>query len=341
MPIIPSIQRASVGRASLNRCRRHLLTLAACALAMAVAPVHAKDEFPSRPIMLVVPFGVGGAGDQLARALGKAVTDRTGTPVVVENRVGASGTIGASYVARAKPDGYTVLLGTNTTQIANRYLFKTLTYDPAKDFDPITAVSRGDQIVLVRPSLGVKSMAQLIELAKSKPGRVSYGSGSSSSQVTTSMLEKETGIELLSVPYKSNSLAVVDLLAGQLDMIITDTATALAHVRQGTLVPLAVTGDGRAPDAPEVPTVREVLRNSYSAMPWFNALYVPKGTPPEVTAKLNRIFTEATASTEAENFYKSSGSTRFISTPAELTKFQQEQDVRWKQAIAASGIQPN
>ncbi|GAA4326165.1 tripartite tricarboxylate transporter substrate binding protein [Pigmentiphaga soli] len=318
------------------------IALGAISFSFALAPAcgMAQASFPSKPIHLVVPFGVGGAGDQLARALAKAIADAHRVTVVVENKVGAGGGIGAAYVARSRADGYTVLLGTNTTQVANRYLFKSLPYDPARDFDPVTAVSRGDQLLLVRPGSGIGSVADLVKRARERPGQVSYGSGSSSSQVATSMFEREAGVKLLFVPYKSNSLAVTDLLSGQIDMMITDTATGLGHVRQGTLKALAVTGDARVPEVPDVPTVREVLGNDYSAMPWFNALYVPRGTPPDIVARLNRLFVEATSSPEADGFYRSSGSARFVTSPAELATFQAGQDRLWKDAIEAAGIDP-
>lgn len=319
-------------------------TIARCVFGAFVAmlpfSVVSADTFPSKPIKLIVPFGVGGAGDQLARALSKAITDKTGINVVVENKIGASGSIGAAYVARAPADGYTVLLGTNTTQVANRYLTKSLPYDPEKDFDPVTAISRGDQLLLIKPTLGVKDMQGLIDKAKAEPGKLSYGSGSSSSHVATTMLERAAGIQLLHVPYKSNSLAVTDLLGGQLDMMITDTATGLAHANSGKLVALAVTGSKRAPEAPHLPTIGEALGQDFSAMPWFNALYVPKGTPQDVVAKLNQLFRDATTSPEATNFYKSTAAERFVTTPEELAAFQEDQDRKWKAAIEAAGIEP-
>ena len=212
--------------------------LAGVLLALCAASAHA--QYPDKAITFVVPFAAGSATDQLARALGIEVTRITKQPVVVEDKPGASGFIGAEVVKKAAPDGYTVFITTNTTHAANEHLFKKLPYDPVKDFAPVTGLGKGGQIMIVNLDLPAKSVAEFIALAKAKPGKISFGSGSSSSRVAGEMFQQMAGIELLHVPYKSNPLAINDLLGGQINMMITDMATGLPQVKGGKVRPLGV-----------------------------------------------------------------------------------------------------
>lgn len=312
---------------------------AATALLTSLAAEKAVD-FPSKPIRIVVPFGAGGAGDQLARAMAVSVAEQTGKPLVVENRVGANGAIGSAAVAQAAPDGYTLLLATTSTHAGNAYLMKQLPYDPVKDFAPVTAVSRGDLVLLVHPSLPAKTALELVALAKKEPGGVSFASGNASTRIASEMFANATATRLLHVPYKSNSLAVVDLLSGQVKMMIADTAVGAPYVRSGQLRALGVTGRQRSPDLPAVPTLREAGIENYEALPWWNAIYAPAGTPPEIVDKLNRILVTAARSPAAAGFYKSSGAEVFTTTPQELAQYQQAEAAKWKAAIDAAGMQP-
>ncbi len=192
--------------------KRRSLTLSAAALALAPLLGHAQQAFPDKPITFVVPFAAGTATDQIARALGNSITAETKQPVVIDNRAGASGFIASQQVAKAAADGYTVLITTNTTHAANEHLFKKLPYDPVKDFSPITALGKGGQIMVVNPSFPAKSVAEFVALAKKEPGKYSFGSGSSSSRMAGELLQQMADIKLLHVPYKSNTLAVTDLL---------------------------------------------------------------------------------------------------------------------------------
>ena len=305
------------------------------------AASHAAEnpaDFPSKPIRIVVPFGAGGAGDQLVRAMAPSITEQTGKPVVVENRVGANGAIGSAFVAQAPADGYTLLLATTSTHAGNAYLMKQLPYDPVRDFTPITGVSRGDLVLLVHPSLEVRNVLDLVALAKKSPGRVSFASGNASTRIASEMFANATGTKLLHVPYKSNSLAVVDLLAGQVMMMISDTAVGAPYVRSGQLRALAVTGRNRSSDLPNVPTMREAGLSSYEALPWWNAIYAPAGTPPAIVDKLNRILVTAARSPGAAGFYKSSGAEVWTTTPAELGQYQLSEAAKWKKAIDAAGM---
>ena len=318
---------------------RQLLTMLLAVFSFAAAAENPAD-FPSKPIRFVVPFGAGGAGDQLVRAMSASITEQTGKAVIVENRIGANGAIGSAYVAQQPADGYTLLLATTSTHAGNAYLMKQLPYDPVKDFTPITGVSRGDLVLLVHPSLQVRTVQDLVALARQEPETISFASGNASTRIASEMFANATSTKLLHVPYKSNSLAVVDLLAGQVKMMIADTAVGAPYVRSGQLRALGVTGKNRSPDLPEVPTMREAGLANYEALPWWNAVYAPAGTPSAIVDKLNRILVTAACSPGAAGFYKSSGAEVWTTTPAELGRYQLSEAAKWKHAIEAAGMLP-
>ena len=286
-----------------------------------------------------MPFAAGSATDQIARALGNGVTAETKQPVVIDNKAGASGFIASQQVAKAPPDGYTVLITTNTTHAANEHLFKKLPYDPVKDFSPIAALGKGGQIMVVNPSSPAKTVAEFVALAKKEPGKLSFGSGSSSSRMAGELLQQLAGIKLLHVPYKSNPLAVTDLLGGQIDMMITDTATGLPQVKAGKLRALGVSGAQRSPLAPEVPTIAEAGVKGYEMGYWF-AAYAPAKTPPAVVKRLNELLVKAAKSEAAKTaFYEPSGTEVFTTSPEELAKFQHGESQKWGRIVKAAGIE--
>ncbi|MGO4815020.1 Bug family tripartite tricarboxylate transporter substrate binding protein [Cupriavidus sp. 2MCAB6] len=311
--------------------------IAAAALVLLAGPAHA--EFPDKPIRFVVPFAAGSATDQLARAIGQAITLDAKVTVVVDNKPGANGFIAASDVAKASPDGYTVLITSNTTHAANEHLFKKLPYDPVKDYVPVTALGRGGQIMVVNPQLPVNSVGDFIALARKEPGKLSFGSGSSSSRIAGELFQQMAHVQLLHVPYKSNPLAVTDLLGNQIQMMITDTATGLPQVKSGKLKALGVSGKTRSPLAPNVPTIDEAGVKGYEMSYWF-AAYAPAKTPQPVVDKLNALMVKAARSDTAANFYQSTGTEVFTSTPAELARFQTQESAKWGRIIKAANIQP-
>ena len=319
--------------------RRHLLqaTLLAAGSFVAVAAAQA-DSFPDRPITLVVPFTAGSATDQLARALASGISAETKVSVVVDNRPGANAFLGAQYVAKAKPDGYTVLIATNTTHAANEHLFKKLPYDPVKDFEPITALGRGGQLMVVNASSPVHSVSEFIKLAKSKPGKLSFGAGSSSSRVAGEMFKQLTGTYILAIPYRSNPPALTDLMGGQIDVMFTDMATGLPQVKAGTLRALGVTPRQRSPLAPEVPTIEEAGVKGYEMTYWF-AAYAPAGTPAPVVARLNELLHKAAKGGAQAAFYQPTGTDLFLNTPEEQRKFQSAESQKWGRIIRAAGIE--
>ena len=321
--------------------RRPLAVAAAIATfaGLALPAGSAWAEFPDKPIRFVVPFAAGSATDQLARAIGQAMTVDSKATVVVDNKPGANGFIAASDVAKAAPDGYTVLLTTNTTHAANEHLFKKLPYDPVKDYAPLSALGRGGQIMVVNPQVPAKTVGEFIALAKKEPGKMSFGSGSSSSRIAGELFQQMAHVQLLHVPYKSNPLAVTDLLGNQIQMMITDTATGLPQVKSGKLRALGVSGKSRSPLAPDVPTIDEAGVKGYEMSYWF-AAYAPAGTPPAVVTKLNQMLVKAARSDTASTFYKSTGTDVFTSTPAELAKFQTQESEKWGRIIKSANIQP-
>ena len=240
---------------------------------------------------------------------------------------------------KATADGYTVFITTNTTHAANEHLYKKLPYDPLKDYLPVTGLGKGGQIMIVNPNVPAKSVTEFIALAKAQPGKVSFGSGSSSSRVAGEMFQQMAGVELLHVPYKSNPLAINDLLGGQISMMITDMATGLPQVKGGKVRALGVSTLKRSPLTPDVPTISEAGLKSYDMGFWF-AAYVPANTPPAVVAKLHDLLVEASKGPAMQQFYSSTGTDPFVTTPAELGKFQLAESDKWKNIIKKAGIEP-
>ena len=317
--------------------RRHLL---AATLLGAVLPGAALAQaYPSKAITFVVPFAAGSATDQLARALGQSITEQTKQPVVVENKAGASGMMAAQAAARAAADGHTVLITTNTTHAANEHLYKKLPYDPVKDFLPVTGLGKGGQVLVVNVASPYKTVGELVAAAKKAPGKLSFGSGSSSSRVAGEMFKQLSGTDILHVPYKSNPMGITDLLGGQIDLMITDTSTGVPQVKGGKLRALGYSTQKRSSQLPDVPTIDEAGVKGYDMGYWF-AAYVPAGTPAPVVAKLNELLQAGVRSAAAKAFFDTAGSEPWTTTPDELAKFQAAETQKWGKVIKAAGIDP-
>jgi len=321
--------------------RRRALATAAATLALALAGTASAQApaYPAKAITFIVPFAAGSATDQLARALGQSVTTDTKQPVVVDNKAGASGMIAAQAAAKAPADGYTVLITTNTTHAANEHLYKKLSYDPVKDFAPVTGLGKGGQVLVVNASSPYKSVADLLAAAKKDPGKLSFGSGSSSSRMAGEMLKQLAHVDILHVPYKSNPLAITDLLGGQIDLMITDTSTGVPQIKAGKLRALGYSTQKRGAQLPDVPTIAEAGVKGYDMGYWF-AAYVPAGTPAPVVARLNELLAHATKSAAAKSFFDNAGSEAWSTTPEELAKFQAAETQKWGKVIKAAGIEP-
>lgn len=326
---------------SAFKTRRTIMGAALGVLMVTALPASAQQaaNFPSKPITFVVPFAAGSATDLIARALGQAVTQSTGQSVIVENKGGASGMIAAQAAARAPADGYTVLITTNTTHAANEHLYKKMPYDPVKDFVPLTGLGKGGQVLVVNASAPFNSVQELLEHAKKNPGKLSFGSGSSSSRMAGEMLKQLGSVDILHVPYKSNPLAITDLMGGQIDLMITDVSTGIPQIQAGKLKALGFSTEERSAMLPDVPTIAEAGVKGYNMGYWF-AAYAPAGTPPEVANKLTQLLGDAVESKSAEGFYKQSGTTKWRGTSAELAKFQADETQKWGKVVKAAGIQP-
>jgi len=310
------------------------------AVLMSLGLSASAQDFPTKGITFIVPFAAGSATDQLARAIGQSVSEQTKQAVIIDNKPGASGFLAAQQAAKAAPDGYTVFITTNTTHAANEHLFKSLPYDPVKDFAPVTLLGKGGQIMVVNPAkVPAKSVGEFIAAAKKDPGKLTFGSGSSSSRIAGELFQQMANVKLLHVPYKSNPLAITDLLGGQIDMMITDTATGLPQVKGGKVRALGVSGLKRSPLAPDIPTIDEAGVKGYEMSYWF-AAYVPAKTPPAVVKRLNELLVNATKSVTAKTFYEGSGTDPVTSSPEELAKFQGGESQKWGRIVKAANITP-
>jgi tripartite-type tricarboxylate transporter receptor subunit TctC len=325
----------------LRADRRAVLAAALLAAFAAATPSHAQGKYPERPVTFIVPFAAGSATDQLARALGASITADTKQAVIVDNKAGASGMLAAQAAARAPADGYTVLITTNTTHAANEHLYKKLSYDPVKDFVPVTGLGKGGQVLVVRPDAPYKSVADLLAKAKKEPGKLSFGSGSSSSRVAGEMFKQLSGTEILHVPYKSNPQALTDLLGGQIDMMITDTATGVPQIKGGKLKALGVSTTKRIALCP---TCRRSTRPASRATTWAT------GSPPTCRehAGAGGGAACASCSSRARRAPRRSSSTRGTGTDAwttasgeELARFQAAEAQKWGKVIKARGSSPS
>ncbi len=317
--------------------RRSLL--AACALlASGLHGTAQAQAYPSKPVTFIVPFAAGSATDQLARALGQSFTEQTKQTVVVDNKAGASGMMAAQAAARAAADGSVVLITTNTTHAANEHLYKKLPYDAVKDFAPVTGLGKGGQVLVVNASSPHRSAAELVAFARKNPGKLSFGSGSSSSRVAGEMLKQLAGLDILHVPYKSNPLAITDLLGGQIDLMITDTATGVPQVKSGKLRALGYSTQKRSVQLPDVPTLDEAGVKGYD-MGYCFAAYGPAGTPPATVKRLNELLQIAVKSAAAKTFFDNGGSEPWVTTPEELARFQATETQKWGKVIKAAGIE--
>ncbi len=321
----------------MNR-RSIVFTGIAMALSTLGATPALAQAYPSKPVTLVVPFGPGSGTDQQARILAQLLGDELKVPVVVDNKAGASGFLAAQYVAKAPPDGYTILVTTNTTHAANEHLFKKIPYDPVKDFAPVGLLSRGQMLLLVRPDSPYRTVGDLRAAAKKNPGKLNFGSGSSSSQVASELLKQLADVNMVNVPYKSNPLAITDLLGGQIDFMFADSSTALPQVQSGKLRALAASGSSRLKATPDVPTVAEAGVKGYD-MTYWTAAYLPAGTPVPVVQQLNQAINKVMALPASKAFMDKAAVELFLSTPDGLAKHQAAESRKWGEVIRAAGLQ--
>jgi tripartite-type tricarboxylate transporter receptor subunit TctC len=322
------------------------LGLALAAMAVIVTSAQAQDAspqnaWPSKPIRLIAPFPPASTSDVIGRVLGQKMMQRLGQPVVIDNRVGASGNLGADAIAKAAPDGYTIGIVTSSTHAVAVSLSSKLPYDPLKDFTPITMIANSPYVLVVYPGVPAKDVKELVALAKAKPGTLNYGSAGPASlaHLAGALFANLTDTQITHVPYKSSAQSVVDMISGRLEMQFATIAPTLANIRANQLRALAVTGRKRSDALPDVPTMDEAGVKGYEATLWF-ALVGPAGLPATIAARLNREAIDILNSPEMKEALAQQGMVPDPSTPEALTAQIRGDIAKWRDVIAKTGIKP-
>jgi tripartite-type tricarboxylate transporter receptor subunit TctC len=316
--------------------------LAGCGIALGMAfaalPAGAASDYPSRPIHLIVPFPPGGGADILARTVTPRLEKSLGQPIVVENRPGAGGNVGAEYVARAAPDGYTLLYGTNGTHGINASLYRNLRFDPIKDFIPVSRMTTIAAMLIVNPNFPPTTVEELIRYAKANPGKVNFASAGNgtTSHLAGELFKTMAGIDIVHVPYRGGALAVTDLMGGQVQMMIDVMPNALPLARDGRARGIAVSTAARYPGAPEYPTIAESGLPGFEASAW-DGIFVPAGTPAPIVARLNAAIREAVEDPQIAEALKARGAQPMPNSPEAFARHIAESSEKWARAVRASG----
>ena len=299
----------------MNRFTGAIVALAAWLLATAAL----AQVYPGKPIRLIVPFAAGGGNDNVARLVGKRLADSLGQPVLIDNRPGAGGVLGAELAAKAAPDGYTLFLGGVGSHAVNPNLHERLPYDPIRDFAPVALLASAPLILVVHPSIPANTFAEFVAYARSKPGRINYASNGngSSSQLAAVMFDSMAGVDMVHVPYKGLSPALTDLLSGQVQLMFSSVVAILPHIKAGKLRGLAVTGSKRLPSMPDLPTIAESGLPGYEASSWYGIL-APAGTPRDIVARLNAELVKALDQPEVRNNLLAEGAEPVGGTPEQF-----------------------
>jgi tripartite-type tricarboxylate transporter receptor subunit TctC len=311
--------------------------LAAFLLAAFAALVHAQ-AYPSKPVRVIVAFPVGGIADIYARIIGARAGEAWGQPVVVENRTGAGGNIAAEIVAKSAPDGYTLLMGSVGTHAVNVSLFSKLPFDPVKDFTPVALVLEAEGLLVLHPSVPAQSVAELIALARAKPGALTFASAGSgtASHLAGELFKSMAKVDMVHVPYKGNVPAITDLLAGQTSLIFATMPTVLPHAKAGKLRALATIGATRSAAAPDLPTVGEAALPGFEVNNWIG-LFAPAGTPAEVVARWNAEVLRVMQSAEIRARLPVEGARFIPMRPEAFGEFVKKEIARWAPVVKASG----
>jgi tripartite-type tricarboxylate transporter receptor subunit TctC len=320
--------------------RRTALALAmVAASALALGTAAQAQEFPDRPVTLVVPFAAGGSTDVVARIIGQKMSEDLGQQVVVENVAGAGGNLGADRVARAEADGYTILMGTVATHALNPLILKTKPYDPEKDFAPVSLLVLVPNVLVVNPELPAKNVAELVALLKAAPEQYSYASSGNGTPLHLSgeLFKKMAGVNIQHVPYKGAGPALNDVIGNQVPIMFDNLPSSSSHIKSGTLRALAVTTKERAPSFPDVPTIAETIPG-YETYTW-NALFAPAGTPKEAVDRLNAAAKKALADPAVAEKMKDFSATIVASTPEELATHVTAELAKWSPVVKDANVQ--
>ena len=318
--------------------RAGLSTLLFISTLLAWAPPATAQSYPSKPIRIVVPFPSGGIADIYSRILGNRLTETWGQPVVVENRTGAGGNIGADLVAKSPPDGYTLGIGTIGTHAVNVTLFSKLPYDPVRDFAPIAMLLEAEGLLVVHPSVPVHSVPELISHARANPGALTFASAGmgTASHLAGELFKSMAKVEMVHVPYKGNVPAITDILAGQTSLIFATMPTVLPQARAGKLRALATIGEARSAAAPELPTVAEAALPGFEVTNWIG-LFAPSGTAPEIVRRLNAEVIRLMQSPEIKARMLAEGARSPQTTPEQFGAFVKTEIAKWAPVVRASG----
>ena len=319
--------------------RKTIAMLIAAVMLPIATPASAQaPTYPDKPIRIVVPFPVGGVADTFGREIGRKLTEAWGQPVVVDNRTGAGGNIGADMVAKSAPDGYTLVIGNIGTHAVNVSLLPVMPFDSVKDFTPIVHVLDAEGLLVVNPSIKATTVSELIALASAQPGTLSYGSAGvgTTSHLAGELFKSMTKVDIVHVPYKGNVPAITDLLGGQTSMIFATMPTVLPHVRAGKLRPLAVLGTARSPALPDVPTVAESVPG-FEVSNWIG-LFGPAGMPSAIVARLNAEVQKIMRSPEIQKRLETEGAKFIPMTPDQFATFQKAEIAKWAKTIKDANI---
>jgi tripartite-type tricarboxylate transporter receptor subunit TctC len=298
-------------------------------------------DFPNRPIRMLVGFGAGGGTDIVARIVAQKMTESLGQSVVVENRTGASGLIAAEDVAKSPPDGYLLMMGSQTVfAVAPMLYHKTVTLDPVKEFAGVTLTGASPLVLVANPSFAAHSIADVIAMAKANPGKINFGTGGvgTTPHMTAELFERDAGIRMVHVAYRGEAPAINDTVAGQIPLMFANLSAVIGHIKGGTLRAIAVTSAQRSPNAPNVPTVAETL-SGFAAETWFG-IVAPAGTAHDVLMKLNGAIRKALASSDTKQRLEELGMSNGSSTPEEFDAYIKSEIVKWSQVIKDANIQP-
>ena len=315
------------------------LKFCAATLGLLVSVGVGAQDYPSKPLRLIVPFPPGGVTDIVARAVAVKLAIELGQAVVVENRAGASGVIGAEAGARSPADGYTLVMGNISTLAINPVTFAKLPYDPIASFDPISMVAIQPLIVAVHPSLPVQSLSELVQYAKSQPGKLNYGTAGSSIHLAVEFFSTVAGIKMNHIPYKGSAPALTDLIGGQVQVLFDPFSSIYPFVSSGKVRALAVTTDKRVATAPTLPTVAESGYANFDVSSW-QGIVVPAGTPKAVIQRLNRDLVKVLSTTEMKERFAQYSAVTAASTPEQFSSYIKEEMARWQKVAIGAGVKP-
>ena len=319
-----------------------LLRLPALLLSLLWISGACAQPWPSKPLRIIVPFAPGGSTDIFARLLGERMSHLLGQSVVIDNRAGAAGNIGADAVAKAAPDGYTLLMATTGVMSINQALYKNMSYDPARDLDPVVFVASITNVLIVASDSTLKSAADVLAVAKQSPGKLSFASSGagSSTHMSAELFKAMAGVDLLHVPYKGSGPAMLDLIAGRVSLMFENMPGAVPHIKAGKVRALAQTGDKRSPALAEIPTVAEVGVAGYESLSW-SGIALPAGAPKEVTARLNREINAILAQPEMRQKLAEQGAEAVGGSPEAFARHVQRERDKWAGVVRAAGIVVN